>query len=112
MLDEPRHNVLFVGYQAAGTPGRYIQQYGPKGGWVELDGQRLDIKADITTLGGYSAHADQTGLIEFVTGMAHWPKRIKIVHGDDGAKRTLARELSQRYEEKGRAVEIEVPVGD
>ena len=79
---------------------------------MELDGERHTIRAGIETIGGYSAHADQTGLIEFVTGMAHWPKRIKIVHGDDGAKRTLARELSQRYEEKGRAVEIEVPVSD
>ena len=112
MLGDPRHNVLFVGYQAAGTPGRDIQTHGPQGGYVELDGERHTIRAGIETIGGYSAHADQTGLIEFVTGMAHWPKRIKIVHGDDGAKRTLARELSQRYEEKGRAVEIEVPVGD
>lgn len=111
MLGDPRHNVLFVGYQAAGTPGRDIQTYGPKGGYVELDGERHTIRAGIETVGGYSAHADQTGLIEFVTGMDHWPGQIKIVHGDSDAKRTLAGELRRRYEEKGRAVEIEVPVG-
>ncbi|ASK33632.1 MBL fold hydrolase [Alcanivorax sp. N3-2A] len=112
MLGDPRHNVLFVGYQAAGTPGRDIQTHGPQGGYVELDGERHTIRAGIETLGGYSAHADQTGLIEFVTGMDHWPGQIKIVHGDSEAKRTLAGALRRRYEEKGRAVEIEVPVGD
>jgi metallo-beta-lactamase family protein len=43
--------VLFVGHQAAGTPGRAIQQYGPRGGYVELDGQRYDIRARIHTPG-------------------------------------------------------------
>ena len=51
--------MLLVGHQAAGTPGRVIQQYGPRGGYVELDGERYDIRARIHTLGGYSAHADQ-----------------------------------------------------
>ena len=40
MLGDARHDVLFCGYQAAGTPGRAIQQYGPparSGGWVDLD---------------------------------------------------------------------------
>jgi len=41
MLGDARHNVLFVGYQAAGTPGRAIQIYGLKGGYVDLDGERL-----------------------------------------------------------------------
>ncbi|MGO1773336.1 MAG: MBL fold metallo-hydrolase [Halomonas sp.] len=49
MLGDERHQVLFVGYQGAGTPGRAIQHYGPQGGWVEIDGQRIDIKAGVTT---------------------------------------------------------------
>lgn len=69
MLGDKRHNVLFVGYQAAGTPGHAIQTYGPKGGYVDLDGERIDIHAGITSIGGYSAHADQQGLLEFVFGM-------------------------------------------
>lgn len=43
LLGDPRHDVLFKGYQAAGTRGRDIQQNGPRGGWVELDGQRYTI---------------------------------------------------------------------
>ncbi len=35
------------GYQAAGTPGRDIQTYGPRGGYVQLDGQRIEIRAKV-----------------------------------------------------------------
>ncbi|QFY88713.1 MBL fold metallo-hydrolase [Magnetovirga frankeli] len=93
MLGDPRHDVLFVGYQAAGTPGRAIQQYGPRGGYVVLDDQRYEIRAQIHTIGGYSAHADQQDLINFASGMAQPPKEIRLVHGDAGAKSALAQRL-------------------
>jgi metallo-beta-lactamase family protein len=97
MLGDKRHNVLFVGYQAKGTPGHAIQSYGPKGGYVDLDGERIDVRAGITNIGGYSAHADQKGLVEFVTGMQQWPTEIKVVHGEEKAKRELASVLRQQY---------------
>ncbi len=106
MLGDRRHNVLFVGYQAKGTPGQIIQQYGPKGGYVDLDGERIDIRAGIETLGGYSAHADQQGLINFVTRMRHWPSEIRLVHGEDAAKAQLARALQERYRHNARNVAI------
>lgn len=105
MLGDARHNVLFVGYQAAGTPGRAVQTYGPKGGYVDLDGERLDIKAGIASIGGYSAHADQQGLVEFVTGMQQWPPDIRIVHGEQPAKQSLALMLRQQY--AGRLLKIQ-----
>ncbi|MOA42446.1 Ribonuclease [compost metagenome] len=107
MLGDPRHNVLFVGYQAKGTPGQIIQQYGPRGGYVDLDGERIDIRAGIETLGGYSAHADQQGLVNFVTRMRHWPSEIRLVHGEDGAKQQLARVLQERYRHNARNVAID-----
>lgn len=99
MLGDPRHDVLFVGYQAQGTPGRAIQQYGPQGGYVDLDGERLPIRAGIDTIGGYSAHADQQGLVDFVTRMRRWPQQIRIVHGDREAKQALAQQLRQAYQQ-------------
>ncbi|WP_312959517.1 MBL fold metallo-hydrolase [Stutzerimonas nitrititolerans] len=90
MLGDKRHNVLFVGYQAKGTPGHVIQTYGPKGGYVDLDGERFAIRAGISSIGGYSAHADQNGLVDFVTGMQQWPTEIRVVHGKDNAKHALA----------------------
>lgn len=93
MLGDSRTDVLFVGYQAQGTPGRDIQMFGRQGGYVELDGERYDIKAGVHTLSGYSAHADQKDLLNFVRRMRKKPKEIRIVHGDDGAKQALRDEL-------------------
>ncbi|MDH1234833.1 MBL fold metallo-hydrolase [Stutzerimonas stutzeri] len=103
MLGDKRHNVLFVGYQAKGTPGHAIQTYGPKGGYVDLDGERIDIRAGITSIGGYSAHADQKGLVEFVTGMQHWPTKIRVVHGENKAKAALIGWLNKKYTQHDRA---------
>ncbi len=100
MLGDKRHNVLFVGYQAKGTPGHAIQTYGPKGGYVDLDGERIDIRAGTTSIGGYSAHADQNGLTGFVTGMQEWPSEIRVVHGEERAKGVLASALLKHYGER------------
>jgi metallo-beta-lactamase family protein len=89
-LPKATTDVLFVGYQAKGTTGRDIQQYGPQGGYVYIDEQRIDIKAVIHTISGYSAHADQHNLINFVKRMHHKPTHIRIVHGDAEAKQALA----------------------
>ncbi|PTB98625.1 MBL fold hydrolase, partial [Marinobacter sp. Z-F4-2] len=86
MLGDKRNDVLFVGYQAAGTPGRDILTYGPRGGWVELDGDRYDIRARIHLVGGYSAHAGQSDLLRFVEGIPGAPTEIRVVHGDEDAK--------------------------
>ena len=105
MLGDPRHDILFVGYQAAGTPGREIQRYGPRGGYVQLDGQRYDIRAQVHTLSGYSAHADQHDLIDFATGIAQPPRQIRLVHGDTGAKAALAERLRAALPR----TEVEIP---
>ncbi|WP_312593319.1 MBL fold metallo-hydrolase [Stutzerimonas nitrititolerans] len=102
MLHDPRHDVLFVGYQAKGTPGHAIQQYGPRGGYVDLDGERFDIRAKVTSIGGYSAHADQKGLVEFVTGMQQWPTEIRVVHGEQKAKQALSVRFHEVYRQHDR----------
>lgn len=93
LIEDPRSDILFMGYQAQGTPGRIIQTYGPKGGYVELDGQRYAIRARIHTVSGYSAHADQADLLNFVRWMKRPPAQIRIVHGDEEAKRVLQRQI-------------------
>ncbi|UYO73864.1 MBL fold metallo-hydrolase [Halomonas qinghailakensis] len=106
MLSDERHQVLFVGYQGAGTPGRAIQHYGPQGGWVEIDGQRIDIKAGVTTISGYSAHADQKDLLNFVKRMRRWPHTIRLVHGDQTAKNALKDELEAMYARKNKPLTV------
>ncbi|MCU0936087.1 MAG: hypothetical protein MUF66_08450, partial [Gammaproteobacteria bacterium] len=94
LLGDPRTDVVFVGYQAEGTPGRAIQEHGPRGGWVELDGERVDIRAGVHTLPGYSAHGDQSALVGFVRRMRRKPREIRLVHGSEPAKQALADRLA------------------
>lgn len=101
MLGDQRHDVLFVGYQARGTPGHAIQRFGPRNGYVEFDGRRYDIRAAVHSIGGYSAHADQAGLVGFVTTMEQWPREIRLVHGEVAAKAALQRVLLTRYAQRG-----------
>lgn len=109
MLHDPRHNVLFVGYQAQGTPGRAIQTYGPRGGYADLDGQRYDIRAQIHTIGGYSARTGQKGLVNFVTRMREWPSEMRVVHGEPDAKSILAKRLQDTYANKGLPLQVAIP---
>jgi len=109
MLEDSHHQVLFVGYQAAGTPGRAIQTYGPNHGWVELDGERHHIQAGVTTIGGYSAHADQKDLVNFVKRMRRWPQNIRIVHGDPDARLALKQQLQALGESHKHHFRIELP---
>jgi len=110
-LSDNTTDILFVGYQAQGTLGRSIQKFGAtsaapnKQGYVFIDGIRIDIKAKVHTISGYSAHADQRGLINFVKRMRHQPTHIKIVHGDERAKQVLAK----KYNEILPNAKIEIP---
>jgi len=104
LIGDRRTDVLFVGYQGAGTAGRDIQVYGPRGGYVVFDGRRYPIRARIHTIGGYSAHADQQNLVNFVRRMRHRPHTVRLVHGDVEAKQTLAARLQGEF--AGLLVEI------
>jgi metallo-beta-lactamase family protein len=108
MLGDSRHNVLFAGYQVNGTLGAAIQSHGQKGGYVEID-ERLAVRANITTIGGYSAHADQQGLGDFVTGMNEWPKEVRLVHGDAQAKKVLRSVLQRKYLLVKRSLKVVIP---
>lgn len=91
-LADKRTDVVFVGYQASGTPGQYISRGSD---WVYLHGRKYDVNADIHRITGYSAHADQSELLQFVQSMEQPPKRIRLVHGEYQPKRTLAAKLSE-----------------
>ncbi len=90
-LNDRKNDIFFVGYQAEGTLGRSILKYGKRrGGYVYIEGEKIFITADIHTLTGYSAHADQKGLLEWVSSMPARPARIKLVHGERRAQEALA----------------------
>ena len=96
-IENPENDIIFVGYQTSGTPGRTIQEYAKKpGGYVELEGERREIKAGVHTLTGYSAHADQKGLLDWVESMPKRPETIKLVHGAPQARNALAALLERK----------------
>lgn len=105
MLVNPRHNVLLIGYQAQGTPGAVMQKYGPSGGDVDLVGEHHCISAVITTLGGYSAQADQLDLLNFVSGVAQWPAQISLVRSEISVKEALAAQLQVLHGPRNLALE-------
>jgi metallo-beta-lactamase family protein len=93
-IHDPKTDILFVGYQADGTPGRQIlNQAGKKGGNVILDGESYAIGAKIYHLTGYSAHADQQELLKWAAAVK--PRHIKLVHGEPRAQKALKNKLGR-----------------
>ena len=92
-LPEPQNDVFFVGYQAPGTPGHELLAMSHQPTNVYLQGRKVQIKAKIQQLTGYSAHADQQGLIDWVQSMPSKPGKIKLVHGDPKAQKELRDKL-------------------
>ena len=87
-----RHNlpnshttVLITGYQAAGTLGRRLVE-GARS--VSIDGARVAVRAEVITLGGFSAHADQDALLGWLRGFRSAP-RTWLVHGEPLASAAL-----------------------
>jgi metallo-beta-lactamase family protein len=97
MIEDERTDILLVGYQAAGTPGRIIQTYGPRQGYVDLEGERYHIKSGVYQLNGFSAHADKDSLLRFIKGMRIKPSEIRLIHGDEGAKKALQQSINQLF---------------
>jgi metallo-beta-lactamase family protein len=85
--------VLFVGYQAVGTLGRSILD-GRKS--VKIFGEEIQVKAAIEQLEGFSGHADQAGLLEWI---GHFPttiERVFVMHGEESVCAVFAGELKKR----------------
>jgi len=62
---------------------------------VALEGDRYTIQAKIWTISGYSAHADQKNLINFIKRMRYKPQEVRLVHGDQTAKASLKEQLEK-----------------
>ncbi|TOC07190.1 MBL fold hydrolase, partial [Vibrio parahaemolyticus] len=93
LLPDSRNDVLFAGYQAEGTLGRQIQD---GANTVEIAGKQIIVKAQIHTISGYSAHADQSDLIRFVEGIHPPPKEVHLIHGERVAKAELYQHFARK----------------
>ncbi|HNY02106.1 MAG TPA: MBL fold metallo-hydrolase [Bacteroidales bacterium] len=101
ILHHLRHNlwrndtsVLIVGYQADGTLGRSLVEGAPS---VRIFGERIAVRAQIHKLGGFSAHAGQSDLLNWFNALAPARPRVVLTHGEDKAREALANILRHRY---------------
>jgi len=97
------HNtIMFIGFQAQGTLGRLLVD-GKKD--IRMFGDEFKVRARIETIGGLSAHAGQTELIEWAAAFTNKP-RLVLIHGEAGALDTLSQKL---WQDKGIRSEIPAP---
>ena len=85
-LWNPQSTVLFVGYQAPGTLGRSIVDGAEK---VKIFGEEISVNARVEYIEGYSGHADQEWLLNFIYSFITKPKHIFLVHGEEESQEVL-----------------------
>ncbi|WP_372864469.1 MBL fold metallo-hydrolase RNA specificity domain-containing protein [Spongiibacter sp.] len=86
-------HVIFVGFQAMGTPGRAIVD-GAR--YFKIGGEEIAVKAAIHTLGGFSAHAGQSQLLAWLGQFKGKKPRLFFVHGEDQAKLAIAEQAKRQ----------------
>jgi metallo-beta-lactamase family protein len=92
LIGDPRALVLFVGYQGQGTLGAHLQAGAQR---VRVNGVWREARCQVRSIGGFSAHADESELVDWLRHFANAsrrPRRVFVVHGDpDGVKAVAAR---------------------
>ncbi|MCL1940114.1 MAG: MBL fold metallo-hydrolase [Desulfovibrionaceae bacterium] len=96
-----RHNlwregasIVFTGYQAVGTPGRKIVDGAES---LTILGDEIKVTANIHTIGGFSGHAGQSQILDWVGTFCRPELKVFLVHGEERAQQPLADLLRQRY---------------
>ena len=89
-LWNPNSTILFVGYQAPGTLGSKLVNGEKK---VKVFGEEISVNARIEYIEGYSGHADQEWLLNFVYSFIKKPKHIFLVHGEEEAQEVLKEKI-------------------
>jgi metallo-beta-lactamase family protein len=85
-LGDRRTTVLLVGYQAAGTRGRALQDGATA---LRIHGADVPVRARIETLDGLSAHADRDEILRWLSAFEAAPRRTYLVHGEPQASAAL-----------------------
>ena len=91
-LWNPKSTILFVGYQAPGTLGYNIVNGAKK---VKIFGEEIAVNARIEYIEGYSGHADQEGLMNFIYSFIEKPKHIFLVHGEKESQEVLKNKIEE-----------------
>lgn len=96
-LWKPETHVVIVGYQGDGSLGRRLIEGADL---VSIHGEKIAVRAQVHTLGGFSAHAGQTDLLSWFNVIAPSKPRVVLTHGENEPRQILAKLIRQRYKLK------------
>jgi metallo-beta-lactamase family protein len=99
-IARPESTILFVGYQARETLGRQILEGARE---VRILGRTLPVRARVTKINGFSAHADRKGLARWLDGFKSPPRRLFVTHGDPDVAAAFAERIRR---DRGWTVEL------
>ncbi|MCK9274801.1 MAG: MBL fold metallo-hydrolase [Syntrophales bacterium] len=91
-LWRPGASIVIVGYQAEGTTGRKIVEGATH---VKVFKEDVAVRAKVFTIGGFSAHADQKGLMEWIGNFKSSRPKVFLVHGEAMASQALSQKIAQ-----------------
>jgi metallo-beta-lactamase family protein len=110
-LPDPRNTVLFVGFQAAGTRGRQLEDGAQ---YVKIFGQHVPVHARIEKIDGMSSHADAGEIIRWLRTFPRAPKTTYLVHGEvvaqDALKVRITKELGWNVEIPNHGQQVDLPM--
>jgi len=110
-LPDPRHTVLFVGFQAAGTRGRQLVDGARH---VKIFGQHVPVHARIEKIDGMSAHADAGEIVRWLRTFPRAPRKTYLVHGEvvaqDALKARITKELGWNVEIPTHGQKVDLPL--
>ncbi len=93
-IEDPNAHIIIVGYQGYGSLGRRIVEGQPE---ISIFGEKKKLRAHVHTLGGFSAHAGQTELLQWFSTLAPSKPRLVITHGEDGPRKSLAEAIRKKH---------------
>ena len=93
-LWRPGASIVLVGFQAMGTTGRRIVEGERQ---VKIFGENVSVKAKVYTIGGFSAHADQTDLLEWISHFRESNPRVFVVHGEPESSEALSKRIQEDF---------------
>ena len=93
-LWKPDTHVLIVGYQGNGTLGRRLVNGEP---YVKIFGEKIIVRAKVHTMGGFSAHADQSELLKWLEPLAAHRPRVYLTHGEDDSRAPLQDLIKEKF---------------
>jgi len=91
---DPRNLIALVGHQAAGTRGAALLHGAAQ---IRIHGEWIPVRAEVANLGGWSAHADRRGLLDWLGALPAPPRRVWINHGEPEAADALRQAVEERW---------------